>query len=51
MKNVEFRSVEDLTEENMKLFEAELDKIREEGRRKRALLDSRKPLHFDSIEQ
>lgn len=51
MKNVEFRSIEELTEENMKLFEDGLREIEEKYKDKEDLLDSQKPPHFDSIEQ
>ena len=50
MKKVHITSVEDLTEENLTLFDYSLNEIRRQNARNKTLLENRNVPNFDSLE-
>lgn len=51
MRKVQIKSIEDLTEDNLQLFEEGINEIQKKGKSKRALLESQATPHFSSVEQ
>lgn len=51
MQKIQFKGVEDLTEENLNLFKEGIDEIKAKYTHKRFLLEGNGKPHFSSIEQ